>query len=77
MSSSLCYTLIVGILDIVMVLLTILYFTTKLPEHIPHKSNIEEDLFKNYDIIKYQKKKIRLLKLRLFLIGTLKLKGNK
>jgi len=60
-----------------MVLLTILYFVTKLPEHVPHKGSIEEDLFKNYDIIKYQKKKIRILKLRLFLISIFNLKGNK
>lgn len=67
-NSSFCYTMIICILNFVMILLTILYFATKLPEHHPYKNNMEEDLLKNYEVIKYQKRTIRSLKIRLFLI---------
>lgn len=50
-----------------MVSLTILYFNIKLPSNQPHKSS-EEDLLKNYEIIKYQKRLIKILKIKLFLI---------
>lgn len=68
MSSSLCYTIIVCMLNFVMITLTILYFLTKIPEHHPHRNAIKEDILKNYEVIKYQKRTIRALKIRLFLI---------
>lgn len=77
MSASLCYTIIVCILNFVMLLLTILYFNIKLPTKHPYRTT-KEDLLKNYDIIKYQKRKIKLLKIRLFFIKLLhRKKGNK
>lgn len=56
--------------------LVFIYFWIKLPEKTPYKSKIEYDLLNNYDIIKYKKKKIRILKIRLFFIKYLHIKGS-
>ena len=76
MSNSTAYTILVFILDFVMGFLVFIYFWIKLPEKTSHKSKVEYDLLNNYDIIKYKKKKIRILKIRLFIIKILHIKRS-
>lgn len=67
-NNPLAYTILVFVLDFVMGLLAFIYFWIRLPEEKPHRTKEEFDLLNNYDLIKYKKKQIRILKVRLFAI---------
>ena len=74
MSNALAYGILVFVLDFIMGVLAMIYFWIKLPDHKPIKSQKEYDLFNNYEIIKYQNKEIRILKIRLFFIKLFHIK---
>lgn len=77
MSNAVAYGILVFGLDFIMGVLVMIYFWIKLPTQKPIKSQKEYDLFNNYDIIKYQKKEIRILKIRLFFIKLFHIKRKK